>query len=325
MSNPNSSPQIPVADQTQPATALLYPQHSEKRRTFALLYFVGLLVVWNLFGHTVLGFEQSWAQLLTATGTACAAQVFFDVLHAKITGRPVRLKKDPLGLLTFFAPALISGIALGMLLLPNKLLLPFAFASIVAIASKVVFRAPLGGGKTQHFLNPSNFAIVVTLFLCPWVSIAPPYHFMGHATGAWNWIVPAIILASGIGVHSMATGRLPLVLAWLGGFLTQAFLRHLILGVPLVAPLIPMTSSAFIIFTLYMIPDPATTPFDKRAQIAFGLAVATVYGLIQVSHQVYGLFGALVLVSTSRGIWLYLADVIRKTKTPQTGALSTAV
>lgn len=301
---------------------MLYPAHSEKLRTFALLYFVGLLVVWNLFGHTVLGFEQSWAQLLTALGTACAAQVFFDVLHARITGRPVRLKKDPIGLLTFFAPALISGIALGMLILPNKLLLPFAFASIVAIASKVVFRAPLGG-KTQHFLNPSNFAIVVTLFLCPWVSIAPPYHFMANATGAWNWIVPAIILASGIGVHGLATGRLPLVTAWIIGFLTQAFLRHLVLGVPLASPLIPMTSSAFIIFTLYMIPDPATTPFERKAQIAFGLAVAIVYGFIQVSHQVYGLFGALVLVSMTRGIWLYTIDFIRKTKEPSDGTLST--
>lgn len=309
---------------TQPetATALLYPAHNEKLRSFALLYFVGLLVLWNLLGHTILGFEQSWAQLLTAAGTACAAQLFFDFIHAKTTGRPLRVKKDPMGLLTFFAPALISGLALGMLLLPNDLLLPFAFASIVAIASKVVFRAPFGG-KTQHFLNPSNFAIVVTLFLCPWVSIAPPYHFMGHATGVWNWIVPAIILASGIGVHSLATGRLPLVLAWLGAFLTQAFLRHLILGVPLAAPFIPMTSSAFIIFTLYMIPDPATTPFNKYAQIAFGVAVAAVYGFIQVSHQVYGLFGALVLVSSARGLWLYGTEFWRSSRiktTKMTGA-----
>lgn len=295
---------------TNSITSKLYPSGNENRRTFALLYFVGLLLVWNIFGHTVLGFEQSVAQFLAAVGSACAAQLLLDILDARINKRPLRLRPDFVGLLTFFAPALISGMALGMLLLPNKLLLPFAFASVVAMASKVIFRAPLAG-KTQHFFNPSNFAIVVTLFSCPWVSIAPPYHFMGQVTGVWNWIVPVIILASGILVHSLATGRLPLVISWLVGFLLQALLRHLTLGVPLAAPLIPMTSSAFIIFTLYMIPDPATTPLNKRAQIAFGLTVAAVYAMIQVSHQVYGLFGALVIVSLARGVWLHLADLMK--------------
>jgi Na+-translocating ferredoxin:NAD+ oxidoreductase RnfD subunit len=73
-----------------------------------------------------------------------------------------------------------------------------------------------------------------------------------------------------------------------------------------------MTSAAFIIFTLYMIPDPATTPIKPRQQILFGLAVAAVYGLLQALHVVYGLFFALVLVCGVRGVLLYLADWNRR-------------
>jgi Na+-translocating ferredoxin:NAD+ oxidoreductase RnfD subunit len=292
------------ADATFNATALLYPTQSEKMRVFALGYFLSLLIIWNLLGHTVLGFEQSWAQLVAAVGAAVAAQIGFDWLDAKLTQRPFRLKKTPIALISFLAPALISGTAIGMLLFPNRLVLPFVFASVAAIASKVIFRAPLGE-KTQHFFNPSNFAIVLTLFTCPWVSIAPPYHFMGHAVGVWNWIAPAIILLSGIVVHALATGRLPLVASWLFGFVGQALARHLIFGASIVSALLPMTSAAFIIFTLYMIPDPATTPLKPRTQVIFGLAVATLYGFIQASHQVYGLFGALFIISLIRGLSLY--------------------
>jgi hypothetical protein len=54
-----------------------------------------------------------------------------------------------------------------------------------------------------------------------------------------------------------------------------------------------------------MIPDPATTPLKPRTQVIFGLAVATLYGFIQASHQVYGLFGALFIISLIRGLSLY--------------------
>lgn len=287
-----------------PLAAMLYPEHSERLRMFSLLYFLSLLIVWNLLGHTILGFEQSWEQYLTAIAAACAAQLGFELVDAWSKKRPTRLGNRPLDTLVFFAPAIISGSAVGMLIFPSKLLLPFALASVLSIASKPMFRAPVAT-RTQHFFNPSNFGIVVTLFLCPWVSVAPPYHFMADAVGFWNWLVPVIILLSGIAVHGMATGRLPLIAGWLAGFVLQAWLRHLLGGSALVPSLLPMTSAAFTIFTLYMVPDPATTPLKKPQQLLFGVAVALVYGVIQISHQVYGLFGALFLVSLIRGLWLH--------------------
>ena len=67
-----------------------------------------------------------------------------------------------------------------------------------------------------------------------------------------------------------------------------------------------LASAAFILFTLYMIPDPATTPLKPGRQVAFGVAVAIVYGFLQVMHLVFGLFFALVIVCAVRGIWLHI-------------------
>jgi hypothetical protein len=72
-----------------------------------------------------------------------------------------------------------------------------------------------------------------------------------------------------------------------------------------------MTSAAFIVFTLYMIPDPATTPIKMRRQVAFGFAVATLYGFLQASHVVYGLFIALLLTSAIRGLALYFYGAVK--------------
>ena len=67
-----------------------------------------------------------------------------------------------------------------------------------------------------------------------------------------------------------------------------------------------MTSAAFMVFTLYMIPDPATTPVKPLQQALFGIAVAAVYGTLLVNHMVYGLFIALAIVCGMRGVGLYI-------------------
>ncbi len=63
---------------------------------------------------------------------------------------------------------------------------------------------------------------------------------------------------------------MPLILGWLGGFLLQAVLRSQIQGTPLVAAILPITGMAFLLFTFYMVTDPATTPVSPRDQFVFG-------------------------------------------------------
>jgi Na+-translocating ferredoxin:NAD+ oxidoreductase RnfD subunit len=286
-------------------TVLFYPKNNPKLRLFALWYFTTLMIVWNVLGHTVLGFEQSWATPLTAVTTAILVSMLLDWIDARLNNRELRFIGGVGNFINFLPACLIPGFATGMLLYPNEHLWPVIFAVVLAMASKIIFRAPVGNGHTQHIFNPSNFGVAITLLLFPEVGFAPPYHFTENISGLWDWAVPLVVLISGIIIHALFTGRLPLVAAWIGGFVLQGLVRAKLFGTPLFVPLMPMTSAAFIIFTLYMIPDPATTPLKPGRQVLFGFSVAVVYGIIQVMHLVFGLFFALVIVCAIRGFSLH--------------------
>jgi hypothetical protein len=79
-----------------------------------------------------------------------------------------------------------------------------------------------------------------------------------------------------------------------------------------------MTGVAFILYTFYMVTDPATTPSGTRAQMVFGAAVAFTYGLLMVCHIVFGLFFALSIVCTLRGAVLAVESRLERdtTRTP---------
>jgi len=294
------------------STLNFYPNRNPKLRFFALWYFTILLSLWTIAGHVFLGFEQSYAHPLSGVAAACAAQFLLEWVDARSHGRAPRYTGSLTNLLHFLPPAIIPGLACAMLIYPNERLSPVIFAAVLSIASKVVLRAPIGEGKTQHIFNPSNLGITITLLCLPSVGLAPPYQFTENVTGIANWIIPGIILATGIFMHAKFTGRLPLVLAWLTGFALQGLTRAAVFGIPWRVPFVPMTSAAFILFTLYMIPDPATTPLAPRRQVLFGLAIAALYGMLFVLHVVFGLFIALASVSLCRGIGLYLGNLLRR-------------
>jgi hypothetical protein len=286
-------------------TLQFYPNRSALRRYFALWYFTILLIVWNIFGHTLLGFEQSHIQPLVGLATAISLQVLLEWIDARANHRQPRYAGSWADLLNFLPPAIIPGLAMAMLLYPNERLTPVVFGVAVAICSKVVFRAPVADGRTQHIFNPSNLGIVATLFLFPSIGVAPPYHFTENLTGMWHWALPGLVLATGLIVHGLFTGRLPLVLTWLVAFILQGELRSWYFGTAWIVPLTPMTSAAFMVFTLYMIPDPATTPVKPLRQALFAIAIAAVYGVLLINHVVYGLFIALAIVCGLRGVGLY--------------------
>ncbi|HEY4720524.1 MAG TPA: enediyne biosynthesis protein UnbU, partial [Anaerolineae bacterium] len=184
------------------------------------------------------------------------------------------------------------------------------------IGSKHLFCVDTGRGK-RHFYNPSNFGITITLLLFPWVGIAQPYHFTENLDFPGDWILPAVIICSGTFLNTRYTKRLPLIVAWLTVFVAQAYLRHVFLGAELAGALMPMTGIAFILYTFYMVTDPPTTPSTTRSQIMFGASVATVYGLLMVSHVVFGLFFALTTVSTVRGLYLVSRSWTMAWQTPE--------
>jgi enediyne biosynthesis protein E5 len=171
-----------------------------------------------------------------------------------------------------------------------------------------LFQAPIGKGF-RHFLNPSNFGITVTLLLFPWIGIAPPYQFTENLSGVADWILPGLIVCSGTFLNYRFTQKLPLIASWLGCFILQATIRSWIFGTPFVAALLPMTGVAFILFTFYMVTDPATTPTRTSSQIVFGAGVAIAYGLLMSFHIVFGLFFGLTIVCITRGLSLFITHL----------------
>jgi len=285
------------------ATLAFYPKQRPGYRLYALWHFSTFMLLWHLIGQTVLGFEQAWAHPIITISTACLTQFFLEWLDARVNRRTPRYAGSVANFLNFFPPAIIVGGALGMLLYPNELMTPAIFAAVISIASKVLLRVTLPNGLKHHVFNPSNLGICATLLLFPdVVGMAPPYHFTENLTGAWHWGVPTIILSSGLFLHYNATGRLPLCLTWLITFAAQALFRSWMDGTAWYVHMMPMSSAAFIVFTLYMIPDPATTPLVWWRQILFAASVAATYGFLLSGHVVFGLFLALFIVCAIRGI-----------------------
>jgi hypothetical protein len=287
-------------------------------RLGGLRRFAIAISILNILGHTVLGFEQSWAQPLVALATAYSLELLFEVLGCWSAGRKPAFTGGLRNFIDFLLPAHISGLAVGMLIYANDRLWVVAFGTAVAISSKLLLRTPING-KSRHFLNPSNFGITVTLLLFTWVSISPPYHFTENLDRIGDWLLPSIIVLTGSFLNARFTRRIPLILAWVGGFVAQAIVRSLIFDTPLLPALAPMTGLPFVLYSFYMVTDPATTPFGTRSQIAFGASVAAVYGILIVAHVVFGLFFALTIVSTVRGLYLYaLALTTSRRQTEQT-------
>jgi hypothetical protein len=121
------------------------------------------------------------------------------------------------------------------------------------------------------------------------------------------------------------TGRITLVLTWLVAFIVQGVLRSWYFGTSWIVPLTPMTSAAFMVFTLYMIPDPATTPIKPLRQALFAIAIAAAYGMLLVEHVVYCLFIALAIVCAMRGVGLYAWAAWQPIRANQRGTLMVQV
>ena len=274
-------------------------------RLAALRRFAITISVLNLLGHTLLGFENSWAQMFVALGTAYVAELLLEVVDAWRSNRPRRFEGGIVNFIDFLLPAHISGLAVSMLLYTGELLLPFAFASVVAIASKALFTFPVNDSE-RHFLNPSNTGIAATVFLFPTIAPIMPWQFTESLSAGPSRIFPVIVILLGTFMNWRYTRRMPLIVAWVVVFALQGIVRCLINDLPLNVGLVPITGVSFLLFTFYMVTDPGATPSNSREQIVFGAAIAVVYCLLVMTHVGFGFFYSLFIVSFLRGFILRL-------------------
>jgi len=274
-------------------------------RLAALRRFAMAITVLNIYGHALLGFEQSLAQLFASLATAYSVELLLELIDARVNARRPRFSGGVGTLVDFLLPSHITGLAVAMLLYANDRILPIVFACTVAIASKAILRVPVGTTK-RHFFNPSNFGIATVLVLFPWVGIAPPYQFTENLSGNYQLLLPCIFIFTGSLLNTKFTRRMPLILAWVSAFALQALVRNTFYGTSLIGGLVPMTGVAFLLFTFYMVTDPGTTPAKPLHQVVFGAGVALSYSILMALHVSFGLFFALVIVCTVRGCGLLL-------------------
>lgn len=284
-------------------------------RLGGLRRFAVAITILNVVGRSFLGFEPSWFQWFVALATAYIMELLIETAIARSQGRAPAYQGGFQNMIDFLLSAHIAGTAVSMLLYASADVMPFVFATAVAIGSKALLRIPTGTGS-RHFMNPSNFGITMTLLAFPWVSIAAPYQFTENLFGWADWLLPAIIVCTGTFLNGRFTQRLPLIGAWLGGFVGQALFRTIFFDVPLLPGLVPMTGVAFLLFTFYMVTDPATTPSSVSGQVTFGLGVAALYGLMLHAHIVFGVFYALTIVCFVHGIILYLYHLAARRMQP---------
>lgn len=276
-------------------------------RITALRRFAIAITLLTLLGHTLLDFEQPDVYVLVALLSGYFAELVLETISAWADERVARYRGNGwVGLVHFLLPAHISSLALAMFMWSNDRLWPIVLAVCIAIASKYIFRVRTSHGS-KHYFNPSNFGIVITMLLLPWVSIATPTQFTHEFTGMWDWLFTGFVVCLGTFFNWRLTKRLPLILAWLAAFALQAVLRSWLGGTPVLAALNPMTGFVFYLFTFYMLSDPGTTPWNPRSQIIFGASVALLYGLLVTLHMRFGIFYALAIACGVRGLlmWWY--------------------
>lgn len=285
------------------------------KRYLALRNFAISISVFTALGYTVLGFEQPWLWPIIAVLTGYTVEIVFELLSGWARREPPRFMGNGMrGMYEFLLPSHITSLAVNMLLYANNQLWPVLFGVVVGVAGKHVLQAPVAG-RMRHFMNPSNLGITVALVVFgSWISIAPPYEFTEYANTFWRIMIPVVIATAGTVINSVLTGKVMLIMGWMGGFAIQALVRHWIWDVSLYSALGVMSGVAFILFTNYMVTDPGTTPSKGRAQFIFGGSLAFVYAVLLVFNIVYTLFFALVIVCGVRGAGWWVAHFVGKSR-----------
>ncbi len=281
------------------------PEKKKRDPRMGLRTSATLATIFMILGQTVFGFEQSIAQVFVCLAAGYSSAIFFEWVDAKASGDiPGYLGGGWKKFVDWLLSAHMTSVTLSFLLYFNKRLAIAALAVVIAIGSKYVFRV-YANGRLQHFMNPSNFGIAVVLATFHWVGVLP-WSWTINLHGAWDYLVPLFIVMLGMRLNLLFTGRLPLVAAWIIGFAIQATIRAWRIDTPWVGQMVPLTGITMVLFTLYMITDPQTSPSKLRSQIIFGGSIALAYSILLDIHLQYTMFYSVTLICAIRGVILYV-------------------
>ncbi len=285
-----------------PAAAARAP--GDPRRPFAFL-----LALYAGIGCTYLGFNRSPVQILLTVGACCLLDVclarFVRGFRDRSCGTP-----DPV---RFPLSAVITGLSLSLLLNYAHGSLLFLLPVYLAIGSKYVLRS-----NGRHIFNPSLFGIAVTLLIAgDLITPAPAYQWGGPLAASVFLAMAALCLF----VFRIARG--PLIGTFLAAYVVQVALRAWVMRwhlPPQTLFLGALTSPSLLLFAFYMLPDPATSPVNRRDQVRTALAIVAVDLALHALQSLYTLYYAAFLVTLFRHAGREIGDIRRKRTAERSGS-----
>ncbi len=171
--------------------------------------------------------------------------------------------------------AFISSLSLCLLFRCDQYII-IGLAAFISIASKFIFRA-----QDKHFFNPANIGICATMLLTGQGWISPG---QWGSDGLWLFVVGIL----GFLVVTKAN-RLELAVSFLVGYGGAQIIRmYFYQGWPADALTHLFTNGALLLFTFFMITDPASTPKHKTVRIIWALAVGLLAFYLQAYQWVNG-------------------------------------
>lgn len=196
--------------------------------------------------------------------------------------------------------ALITGLMVGMILVPAAPLPAVLSATALAAASRHALRT-----SQSNLFNPAAFGLLASLLLVPagqswWGALADlPAPFV-------------LVLLTGGGVIAWRVHKLPMVLAFFGAYFAAFTLAALVVSGPsasLAAVFRPPFLNAGLFFGFLMLTDPATSPVRVEEQLVFAAGTAIVSAAAFVTiHGLHYLFIGLLVANVG---WAWRRATVR--------------
>ena len=280
-------------------------------RLQALWRFAVAITVLNVLGHSVLGFEQSWAQPLVALATTYSVELILEALSAWAERRKPHYEGGLGSFVDFLLPAHITGLAVAMLLYANERLWPIAFAAARGDRFqgpdpcpdrpwRPALPQPIERWDRDHAalvsVGRNRPALPIHRELERRRRLAPAggHHRVGdvleHAIHAQDAVDP------GMAGRLSASGRPE-----------ESDSRDSVGGLDLAGN----RDGLLAIHVLHGDGSGHDPSLAASISSLFGAAVAATYGLLMLSHVVFGLFFSLLLVCSLRGLRLALLAALR--------------
>ena len=224
---------------------------------YLIAFLITLVLVVAQLRYHMLG---SYDRLVLALGVCLATEALLSWFER---GKVVNLLS-----------AYISGISLTLLLKPQGgSLWPFVLGGFIAISSKYVLRY-----RDNHLWNPTNFAVSALLLAAPnHVSVLSHQFGNDITTNLVIWIF-GLIIAARVGV-------IHITLTYVASFLLLNSARALVLGMPVLPEIAPITGPMYQLFIFFMITDPRTVVKGRQQQIVVAVVIAVMETMIRFASD----------------------------------------